>query len=720
MIPGSELSEAFFADKAVATEHEDEFQRYSFAKRIAETIRDRQSADSLVLGLYGKWGLGKSSVLNFIITELAGTDVITISFNPWRFEGEEQLLLGFFGDLSSALEEIAPTVQSAVTKAVSEYAKTVVAKISLLHQHPDSNHLKELKSQAILEGLKYQIGELLHSAGKRILVLIDDIDRLATQEIQAIFRLVKLTVDFQYTTYLLAFDEGLVARAVGERYPGGGKAAGRRFLEKIIQVPLHLPMIQPEAMQKFFEVRLNRNLELTNTRLTDSERQRLIHSLSIGVMPRVTTPRHVSRYSNTLSMVLPLLRGEVNTVDLILLEALKVFYPELYQLITKNQERLIGEVKNTSVSHIASYYDTVFGKGGSKFEEAAPVFYTLFPNLRRLYGNAFPFTKSAPTEEDELYSIKSVASSYYFKRYFSYAVQEGEIPDVSFSEFLTAMAQSDVSLASTYALRMIQRASDIEFLCRLETTITEVTAAKVLTYCELLLVISNELTPLATTDRAMRALSRTSYLLLSYVNLLPKEILISTTAHLLKDSPNLNLANDLFRDITSMGHWSDDTPLNNFKNSVSHEDYEEFARIITDKVLASIGPEPWYKSINSNSLTFLNTWHRAYGSKSTTAALKKLFDEKPEELLNFLQMVSPAMWVRDDTTPQYLNFNYEVYSKLKDYVDMDYLYQVALQVVGNEALMPYSSNPRHKPTMIERAHQLLHHYANDEAEALEV
>jgi hypothetical protein len=713
MTPELELSEAFFADKAVATERDDEFQRYPFAKRIAETIRNRQSADSLVLGLYGKWGFGKSSVLNFIAAELAGTDIITISFNPWRFEGEEQLLLGFFADLSGALENVAPAVQAAVAKAVSEYAETVVTKISLFSHHPDSNYLKELKSQAVLEGLKHQIGELLHSAGKRILVLIDDIDRLATQEIQAIFRLVKLTGDFQYTTYLLAFDEELVARAVGERYPGGSKAAGLRFLEKIIQVPLHLPVIQSEAMQKFFEVRLNRSLQLTNIHLTDSERYRLINALSTGIMPRVITPRHVSRFSNTLSMVLPLLRGEINTVDLLLLEALKVFYPKLYQLITKNQERLIGEIRSTSVSHIATYYDSVFGKGGSVFGEAETVFYTLFPNLVKIYGSAFPFIKGVSATEDELYSMKSVASSYYFKRYFSYAVQEGEIPDTSFSEFLIALKQGNLQLAISYATSMIERANDVEFLRRLEMKSEEVTAENATTYCELLLGMSEKFTPIATSDRAMRTFSRTSSLLLSYLNLLPAEKLIFTTNHLLADSLNLNLATELLRDITSLCHWSDDNPLNDFKNAVKQSDFEKFNRILIDRILPTLGPEPWYKSFSYGALDFLNMWYLAYDKEKTTAALHDIFTQDLRELLNFLQHISPAIQTTSNPTPQYLSLNSESYGKLKDFVDIEYLHKLASSLVEGDTPIPYNDNPRHNPTMIERAHQFLHLYNAD-------
>lgn len=77
--------ENYTADRPVKEAKEDRFQRYNFSKRIAETIINRKSKESIVFGLFGAWGEGKSSVLNFIDEELAKDDtVIRINLNPWR------------------------------------------------------------------------------------------------------------------------------------------------------------------------------------------------------------------------------------------------------------------------------------------------------------------------------------------------------------------------------------------------------------------------------------------------------------------------------------------------------------------------------------------------------------------------------------------------------------------------------------------------------------
>src|SRR6266511_2053007 len=81
--------------------------------------------------------------------------------------------------------------------------------------------------------------EKLKAEKKQIVIFMDDIDRLNKLEIQAVFRLVKLTADFPYTAYILAFDEDMVSASLAEQF--GSKEAGRRFIEKIVQVTLPVP-----------------------------------------------------------------------------------------------------------------------------------------------------------------------------------------------------------------------------------------------------------------------------------------------------------------------------------------------------------------------------------------------------------------------------------------------------------------------------------------------
>src|SRR4051794_17039671 len=97
--------EQYTDDAPIASKDGDRFNRWPFAERIANVIATRTDPSSLVLGLYGPWGDGKTSVLNMMAEALSShEDVILVPFNPWHFEDEQQLIRAFFDTLAESLQ----------------------------------------------------------------------------------------------------------------------------------------------------------------------------------------------------------------------------------------------------------------------------------------------------------------------------------------------------------------------------------------------------------------------------------------------------------------------------------------------------------------------------------------------------------------------------------------------------------------------------------------
>src|SRR5258705_12876342 len=87
---------------------EDAFNRWPFSKRLADTIAEFDTSNGApVIGIFGKWGYGKSTVLNYIKRELEtthGDKVVLFEFNPWLFTTEDELIAAFFIGLASKLQ----------------------------------------------------------------------------------------------------------------------------------------------------------------------------------------------------------------------------------------------------------------------------------------------------------------------------------------------------------------------------------------------------------------------------------------------------------------------------------------------------------------------------------------------------------------------------------------------------------------------------------------
>jgi len=113
---------SFYSDEPVSSKAEDRFGRAPFATRIAETLANRRDTASLVVGLYGPWGDGKTSTLGFVDESLRSyKHVVTVRFNPWYFGTQEQLLRGFFATLAEALGRSLSTRREEIGDLLSKY-----------------------------------------------------------------------------------------------------------------------------------------------------------------------------------------------------------------------------------------------------------------------------------------------------------------------------------------------------------------------------------------------------------------------------------------------------------------------------------------------------------------------------------------------------------------------------------------------------------------------
>lgn len=415
----------------------DRFDRAPFASRIAETLARRIDPASLVIAIYGAWGDGKTTVLNFIREALQSeSSVVCVNFNPWRLNGEDELLTGFFSTLADALDaELKSTTEKIgeLLKRYSFFLKPipVVGKLDDVAQGAGS-----LMSAVSIDKLRSEISSILRSSRKRVVVMIDDIDRLEKSEIQAIFRLVKLTADFDYVAYVLAFDEAMVAAAIGERFSSNVEKsviAGTNFLEKIVQVGLHLPPAGVEELQTYAFEQIDEALRISGVRLPQEDLIEFVLNFRGGIAPHLRTPRMAKKYGNALQFALGILRDEIRYIDLMLLEGIRTFYPQLYLALRDRKTLLLKGEKGFDVSvFIRENLPT------STNEEVT--------GLTRIIRGLFPRTGNSihPADWDLQWSKQQrVCATHYFDRYFSYAIRANDVSDYALDQLLNLESVDD-------------------------------------------------------------------------------------------------------------------------------------------------------------------------------------------------------------------------------------------------------------------------------------
>lgn len=431
-------AENYSSDAPVSTKDEDIFSRWKFSERVAQVIANRRDPSSIVIGLYGRWGDGKTSVLNFIEQSLdSNTDVICIRFNPWRFGTEDQLLMGFFHQIADALDEKLSTREDKLKDIGNKILKPMsnVAGMGAV-----GDIVTSYISMPDIDVFKKRTEELLEKSKKRILILIDDVDRLDKSEIHTLFRLVKLTADFKYTSYILSFDKDIVTSSLQDRYSNSQGNSGEAFLEKIIQVPLHLPYIDKNTLRSFCFQGVDDALELASIELSVEQVQEFARNFISAFNSFITTPRKAKLYGNILMFSLPILKGEVNPVDLMLIEGIRAFYPKLYETIRDNENLFVGAFPMGSNSNhdadkelIKTLIDNALSETESSNKEGViNLLKSIFPRLQAVYGRTYHSGDSYKIWNDN----QRVCSKNYFSRYFGYSVSPNDVSDIAITKLV--------------------------------------------------------------------------------------------------------------------------------------------------------------------------------------------------------------------------------------------------------------------------------------------
>lgn len=473
--------ELFRPDTPIKAKSEDKFQRYEFAARVADIVSKGKHPQSLVVGIYGKWGEGKSSVINCVHSEIElkypvnGPEIppVVIHFNPWLFTNENQLLKNFFTTIAKTLRRRLKSNKQKIFELISTYAEAVGSALEVLEFLPVVNAsgkvvktTKGIASKLIdesLEQLKERIDQIIINSELNIVIFIDDIDRLDIRETQIIFKLVKLLGGFPRTSYVLAFDDELVAKSLASQYANSAHMLpGYTFLEKIIQIPLYLPKADQSSLHTFaFELIQNVHREI-NIQLTESEWAVFSSRFEMAFLPALSNPRIAILYANSIGFVIPLIGKEVNLLDLMILEAIKIFYPDIYHFIRSNPQYVLQKKEAGEKSKkIVSDFNNIIEKYSNSNIYLTYILQQVFP---RLYING---THGMDGDDDDWFRDKRICSSKYFDRYFTYSVQRGAISDVFFQAVMDKLFTLSIPNSIEYFRNVVSGLEASTFLYKL-------------------------------------------------------------------------------------------------------------------------------------------------------------------------------------------------------------------------------------------------------------
>ncbi|MEP2280144.1 P-loop NTPase fold protein [Maribacter sp.] len=429
---------------------------YPFAVKIKEIIQGYSNNSSpLTIGIYGKWGTGKTSLLNLLERhiELFQKDkddklFIKFHYNPWLYQSKEEMLFDFFNTLSRKLiyseDEFLKKAGTSVLK-YSRYLESIRLSVSggipnLFNAGITVEPYKILKAlgedikgeKKSLEEMKGDIDDALESSNKKIIIFIDDIDRLDKEEIFMLFKLIKTNADFKNLVFVICLDHEHVSKAIFSRF-GSDLKSGKKFLEKIINIPLELPLIEKADFDLFIKEKVKSVIQ--NRLIRKEELDELLRSLSVHYFD---TPREVIRIVNSFSVSLYAIGDEVNAHDLFWIEYLKIKYIGCYEIIKRYAQS--GGDNNLFNSVIT--FNNQFEDNKSKSEtgvrlllknehpEGYNIIEVLFPMDKS--GTVFGYQSKNIKSEIEIDTELRINHMSHFEKYFSFHIK-GKVSELKLS-----------------------------------------------------------------------------------------------------------------------------------------------------------------------------------------------------------------------------------------------------------------------------------------------
>lgn len=431
------------AGSAVTDIKKDRLGREKFVLNLASVIRGYTSEKSITFGLYGAWGSGKSTLLNFLVDELdEDDDLIVARFNPWNFGDQQKLLKLFlrtFGemlgkedkskDLKKAAEAV--SILSDITDSVKPLSAPLKAWSRFLGKKAD--RLDEV------EQIKEAVSGFLTASKKRIVVIIDDMDRLTAEEIRQMFQLVKAGADFDNVIYVMAFDRSIIAPALD----AVSNNDGDRYLEKVINVPLNVP---PMTERKSREILLQELTRYANRHedynWTNKRLQEILDILPV----HFKTFRLINLLMNDLMVVEPLVGNDVDFTDHITLTMLKVLEPNIHNFISEHPRLFVDVMRDQFLrddkadEQNKNHIDEMLKdrRRALSEKECVAVLSIIFPKVERLYGK----NKGKEWGKREWVQAKrACADIELFNRYFQFKVDDVDLSTGDLADLRQAMSK---------------------------------------------------------------------------------------------------------------------------------------------------------------------------------------------------------------------------------------------------------------------------------------
>ncbi len=339
-----------------------------YAEALADAIRGGEPP-RFTIGVYGPWGSGKSSLLEALAASLSAPSslVVPVLFDAWRYERADHIIVPLLHRICEAAaaagdQDLAKTLKRALGALVYSL-KFSIAGVSV-----EPSGFKEAWDESGLVPLDAAFSQPFREMsqipgalkGRRIAVLIDDLDRCSPDKVVAVLEAINLVMDVPGFIFVLALDYDVLIDAVSQRYP---HVSGHAFIEKIVQLPFRVPHLDVAA-SGFLE----QLIPHWNTLIRALPARLVACAPDVAVLGLRGNPRQIKRFLNSFLLIDRIIRERALSVDyesLAAVIALQLAWPDDHHRL--QEAVFLGEADPLQTLRLRAEEDPLLHKFVARF-----------------------------------------------------------------------------------------------------------------------------------------------------------------------------------------------------------------------------------------------------------------------------------------------------------------------------------------------------------------
>lgn len=319
-------------DSAITNQNEDFF---GYQKMVDSLLADLYDTDveneAFSVGIAGKWGVGKSSFINLLRNSIPKKGGLIVDLYPRSSMNLSAISLDFFNSLSSTLKDY----HTGSWHIVDKYVKS----LRCIEGKGWFNKTIDAIEVFAKTDEKERLQNVITEIGRKIFVIIDDLDRLTAPEILEVLKIIDRNGSFKNVIFVVAYDKGYV-NAVLRKYLGyeGSEMFTDKYFNFEYSLPAHNFYMERQYVANYIRNKITVN---EGGAVTKADLLTVWNRIGDSVVRYLGLMRDVKRFVNILMSRLASVKDNVNIEDFILITLLRYKDLDLYYKLS-TADMLIG------------------------------------------------------------------------------------------------------------------------------------------------------------------------------------------------------------------------------------------------------------------------------------------------------------------------------------------------------------------------------------------